>query len=68
MANIVFSYLEISAIYYSWTKYQELSSNTASNSSVFLTVSFGLDTVANSKDTWYWLSKCIHFNFETKMH
>ncbi|KAK2565941.1 Choline transporter-like protein 4 [Acropora cervicornis] len=37
-------------------KYQELSSNTASNSSVFLTVSFGLDTVANSKDTWYWLT------------
>lgn len=44
------------SVYYSWTKYQELSSNTASNSSVFLTVSFGLDTVANNKDTWYWLT------------
>ncbi|XP_068729882.1 choline transporter-like protein 4 [Montipora capricornis] len=44
------------SVYYSWTKYQELSSNNDDESKVFLTVSFGLDSLANNRDTWYWLT------------
>ena len=56
MLNVALTF-QILAIYYSWTKYKELSSGTADATDTFLTVSFGLDTYANNEKTWYWLSE-----------
>ncbi|CAH3185951.1 unnamed protein product [Porites evermanni] len=44
------------SIYYSWTKYKEISTQGENATSIFLTVSFGLDSVANSEKTWFWLT------------
>lgn len=45
------------AVYYSWTKYKELSSNSGNTTSTVLSVATGLDSYVNSERTWYWLSK-----------
>lgn len=50
-------YVIFVAIYYSWTKYKELSSNSGNTTSTVLSVATGLDTYVNNERTWYWLSK-----------
>ena len=52
--NFIFNFV---AIYYSWTKYKELSSNSGNTTSTVLSVATGLDTYVNNERTWYWLSK-----------
>ncbi|RMX60176.1 hypothetical protein pdam_00010114 [Pocillopora damicornis] len=44
------------SVYYSWTKYKELSSNSGNTTITVLSVSTGLDSYANSEKTWYWLT------------
>lgn len=44
------------SIYYSWTKYKELSSNSGNTTSTVLSVATGLDTYVNNERTWYWLT------------
>lgn len=44
------------SVYYCWSKYKELSSNSGNTTSTVLSVSTGLDSYANSEKTWYWLT------------